>query len=613
MRYKFSEIALICFFVITIVGCRPHYGDVRDDFLTVVKQTGDTQKYRAALYLARSMENAYSLQGKSLDLYCRQLDSFYLRKDANVFTLREFNDSLFKTSAYFADLARVYDKDVISLEYLVNHLNLSIELWHSSKWAKNLSFKDFCSYLLPYRVADELIEDWHTEYRRKYDSYLDSLSRDENTTLEQFYSVVNDIICEPHSYSSYPSGKPALPPSILLKIKAGSCDDYVSLFTHIARTYGIPVAEDYTPQWGNHSQGHTWVAIIDGEETRHYAVGEPLFHEREKPFTWKLVKAYRKQNGNDVTDKYVKTIDFSIKTISPARGDAVALAVFNNKDWIPICYTKRHGNMATFRKVGYPSVFLPMFMRNGVITEPAGLPILIDSTGLAHELIPNTDSLVSVVLKRKYLETHIWRWVDSLKNGHFELSNQPTFDYKIDIYIPDSIGFNYQQLYVDSRVGDKYRYFRYIPQKYTSGNISEIELYDSAGKQLLGSVIGNYISSDSSHSMDKAFDGNPLTFARCKPYQEEAWLGLDIGKGAEISKICFLPRSDDNFIREGEEYELYYWNGRWLSLGKQMGSRITQELIYNNVPYNALLLLHNHSKGKEERIFTYANGNQIWW
>ena len=36
-------------------------------------------------------------------------------------------------------------------------------------------------------------------------------------------------------------------------------------------------------------------------------------------------------------------------------------------------------------------------------------------------------------------------------------------------------------------------------------------------------------------------------------------------------------------------------------------------LHFDNVPDNALLLLHNTTKGKEERIFTYENKKQVWW
>jgi hypothetical protein len=36
-------------------------------------------------------------------------------------------------------------------------------------------------------------------------------------------------------------------------------------------------------------------------------------------------------------------------------------------------------------------------------------------------------------------------------------------------------------------------------------------------------------------------------------------------------------------------------------------------LYYDDAPTNALFRLRNHSKGKEERIFTYEDGKQVWW
>ena len=130
-----------------------------------------------------------------------------------------------------------------------------------------------------------------------------------------------------------------------------------------------------------------------------------------------------------------------------------------------------------------------------------------------------------------------------------------------------------------------------------------------------GKVIGTYRAADRFHPMENVFDGDVLSYASCSLSQLEIpWVGLDLGRAVELSKLCYLPRTDDNFIREGEEYELCYWDGDgWSSLGRQTGSRATQELVYDNVPANALLLLHNHTKGKEERIFTYEDGRQVWW
>ena len=62
----------------------------------------------------------------------------------------------------------------------------------------------------------------------------------------------------------------------------------------------------------------------------------------------------------------------------------------------------------------------------------------------------------------------------------------------------------------------------------------------------------------------------------------------------------------------GHQYELFYW-GRygWVSLGKQQAENI--KLTWQNAPANALYWLRDLTAGKEERIFTYENGQQVWW
>ena len=81
----------------------------------------------------------------------------------------------------------------------------------------------------------------------------------------------------------------------------------------------------------------------------------------------------------------------------------------------------------------------------------------------------------------------------------------------------------------------------------------------------------------------------------------------------KIARIRFLPRNDDNFLREGEDYELLYWKqGRWVSLGHKEGNA-DGILTYDRAPLRALFLLRNHTKGHEERIFTYESGRQVWW
>lgn len=112
-------------------------------------------------------------------------------------------------------------------------------------------------------------------------------------------------------------------------------------------------------------------------------------------------------------------------------------------------------------------------------------------------------------------------------------------------------------------------------------------------------------------NFNNAFDGDPLTFYE---YHEAdgGWIGLDFGKPTRIDRIAFQPRNDDNYVVAGDEYELFYRSSTaWESLGKQKPSHPWVE--YPAVPSNALLLLKNHSRGQEERIFTWEKQKQKWW
>jgi hypothetical protein len=71
------------------------------------------------------------------------------------------------------------------------------------------------------------------------------------------------------------------------------------------------------------------------------------------------------------------------------------------------------------------------------------------------------------------------------------------------------------------------------------------------------------------------------------------------------------PEDRSNNIIPGYNYELYYWNKEWISLGKQQATN--DYLIYDHVPENALLFIRNLDAGFQERIFTFENQQQVWW
>ena len=63
---------------------------------------------------------------------------------------------------------------------------------------------------------------------------------------------------------------------------------------------------------------------------------------------------------------------------------------------------------------------------------------------------------------------------------------------------------------------------------------------------------------------------------------------------SEVTRIQYAPRNDVNHIVIGNLYELFYWDNKWVSLGRQTAKE--HELVYDNVPSNALLWLRNYTE-----------------
>jgi hypothetical protein len=581
------------------------------------------------------MDDFYTLDGKSMDKYYQTIDSLHHAPEKmEILAARSFYDDLIKRCK-FDDLKEKADLKNIKATYLIQRIDHAFDAWQTP-WAKNLDFEDFCEFLLPYRVGTEVLEPWEYDYKNYFQFAFDNIDYESDSAL---YYICDNISnrYKVHSYD-YPLTMPSIKPSVLKYQQIGPCYDFANMFIYIGRTFGIPVAIDFTPQWANHANGHIWSSAIYNGKSLDFMIGEKgSLNGHLKKFSYKMVKVFRKTYGiqenslavqasgetlphlfqnsriKDVTKEYIPVIDLHIEDLTPAKkGEKrVYLSVFNNKNWVPVAWGELQGNEATIYDIGYEAVFLPVYYNRRYV--PAQYPIKVDAKGNSQYLKPDKKNLRSVILKRKYMDFRAMQFVEFLKDGKFQLADNELFENCKEFYIPDTVGYNYQTFNVNDNC--KYKYIRYVPRPGSNGNISEIEIYNKNNSQITGGrIFGTYsYAADTLHRMEKVFDGNVLSYAICDITRTDQWIGLELEEPIEISKILYLPRSDDNFIKDGNEYELFYWENSWISLGKQTGKKQSQILIYDNVPDNVLLLLRNHTKGKEERIFTYEDNKQIWW
>lgn len=107
------------------------------------------------------------------------------------------------------------------------------------------------------------------------------------------------------------------------------------------------------------------------------------------------------------------------------------------------------------------------------------------------------------------------------------------------------------------------------------------------------------------------FDNDPLTFFHST--DTLSWGGIQFDEPQKIGKIRYIIRNDNNGIRAKEEYELLYMeNNGWRSVGRKIAEK-DDIISFEDVPKDALYWLKNHTRGKEERIFTCVNDSIIWW
>ena len=67
-------------------------------------------------------------------------------------------------------------------------------------------------------------------------------------------------------------------------------------------------------------------------------------------------------------------------------------------------------------------------------------------------------------------------------------------------------------------------------------------------------------------------------------------------------------------FRPGKKYSLYYWENGWKGLGAKIATKSTIELVFENVPKNALLLLiPEYSQHKERPFMVTDAGERVWW
>lgn len=613
-------------------------GDNRKELFRVIRHyqdSGDSLKLKAALFLIENMADKYYLTGHLIDEYYAFIDSVYQIKQPE-YDIPAIYEAFENKAVYRDERPQVnWDVQTLSADYLIQNIEEAFAVW-GRPWNKHLTFDEFCEWILPYRVDTEIPELWRTLYRERFEPLLQS---DTIQTARQACTVINnELIKLPIHIASGAVLPISLRPSTLADIKFGLCNDYASLALFAMRSLGIPVAIEIVPHWGRGNMGHSFNVVYDNDSTFHdYSGAEDGPDKHLVRFQNGIPKVYRitfskqksslaMQCGNevipdffrnacceDVTANYsfINAKDIIVNLPRKTDNKFAYLCVFDPHGWIPVAWGKIKENKAEFKAIGPNIVYHPALFIDDEI-QLVGVPFLLDTLGRKTCFSPQK-TVMDYMLERKNPQGNGLNFIPGSMIGcKFQGANNLDFRNPLTYYtISEEPDFKYTTIYPLNNT--QVKYVRYLSSDKTRGNMAEVEFYsENSDIPLKGKTIGNYKVSKlhPQNGVDKLFDKDPLSFFHTS--DTLSWGGLELEYPVTISKIRYLIRNDDNGIRKGHKYELFYMNeGGWISSGKQIATE-DDRLLYKNIPTGALYWLHDYTRGQEERIFEIKNDTVIW-
>ena len=585
-------------------------------------------KLDAARFLIENMPRHYAYVGKQLDSVRAAKATIAQRK----YLAPELEK--WKSVAYQNTMVKVYDAKVMTSDYLIDNIDLAFDAWKKRSWNEKVTFDEFCELILPYRIADEPLTDWRRKYVERYSAVLDSIYPDGRDVVETVRRLIAAFDAEGWVYNE-DFNVPRYGASFLMDYRVGGCRESCDFSVYVMRSLGIPVSTDFYLYSPGIQHGHLWNVVKDttglyvpfwfrefraergGNDGRKkgkvYRISFGQQKEKVKGIyeNTMIPGALRDPYVKDVTNEYFTANSLEVEVDCDKESKYAFLSVFSPFGWVPVDVGKVVQNKARFKNVEPGVVFAPIANVNGVMQTVGYSFRFIDGKVVRFHPAKEKED---VVLLRKYpVAEYLREWMSGVVGARIEGADTPEFIHSELIYeIKQVPEINYNAVILNPR--RKYRYVRYTAPQKIRAEIAELALYRSANEVNPLSVkilrAAAPVNGNAKLGADAMFDNDYLTYYHTQDSVKTVI--IDLGQPEYIGKMVYIPRNDDNFISPGDMYELFYQNGSagWVSLGKQMAQE--QQLIYKNVPQNALLWLRDLSRGREEQVFWIENGKQVF-
>lgn len=628
----------------------------------------DTLKYKAACFLIKNMrwhvnDGMVHSENKEFDQYLHNADSIYYRIMTTIKDPKEQERSLKEEEIAFRERSGelseplgafqksiVLDINNLNARFLIMHINYMVERWKNSVFAQNISFENFCEYLLPYRampggdcINSELLSNLMCyqltqgntlnigETVKRYNKYMSAIRGLVGLPCREGMLGWRDI------FLSYPH----------------DCVSQCEFQTQILRTCGIPSAMVFCVANREFVGRHHYCVALDsvgnriamnaesnylGKKNWGYSLGYRLncFQymfgaQKDSPYMLRgkgeaLPPDFRSPAIKEVTPDLRTTVSLSLKVPAKIKNRLAWLYTYSrSKGYIAVTWGEINPNTqeACFKYV-IPGIFyFPAYLNADGKPCFWGEPLFVERKGNVGEW-KSLDKLLqhqkdtSVVLTRKFpRKPPMKRLAEEIVGSKFYGANREDGRDKEELYcISECPGDCLNEYHLQNSKAFRYYIYESVNRKSeiaileyladTSWHYANTaaplpkEIFSPADTlQPFGQWV-KLLPEKPDHSQE--FDENIQTTS----YRERVVFRLDQPKVVNCIRVA--PLSADNGIKPDEDYDLFYWDKDWQLYAKKT-SRYNY-LEFENLPAKRLYWLRNNTRGKEEVPFVIIDGKQ---
>lgn len=622
-------------------------GSNKSELKAVLEHYKDSSlKYEAAKFLLENMPGHYAIDSNLINnlwpyyLKHRTISEKYhwdVHNDQWIYAIDSLRDNYL--SDFFFESQQTIKADIenIKASWLVEQIDLAFEAWQATPYTQNITFEEFCEYILPYRVQDGLVLDNSRKmFFNRHCNYFSNSSIPFQEAIDSLLSIYQTI-----NHSNFAAiNTPIYSVPTLELIRRGLCGHKCWFNAALLTASGIPTAIDFVPAWGNRNSGHSWNTIVLNGEIYPF---EPfwdedpwkyktLYNNQTFDLKWgkfRLPKVYRNTysyhpqgpafdrninrqdipplfrnpNMTDVSSSYFETIDINIEltdTIIP-KTQYCYLCVYDNGNWQPVQWGKRKNRKVTFKEMGKDIVYLPAYFTNGNII-PAANPFYLDEKGEMMTLKAESEKTsLTLAANTSIVDVSIREKNINYLSGTYILGSTEDYPNQYDTlyYLSDNMD-NWQN-YIRFSTPKKYRYIHLLAGQDTLA-LNEIIFYEQKNDSLQQisniKVSGEYNIIDPTKPIEFLIDNLSAT-GTYGILNKNTTLCFDLGKSYQLSAIQYYPYTEYS-LKENTNYELLYWDNGWITSRKQRSNK--RQITFQDIPTGTLYRLKEEKK-KHERIF----------